>query len=153
MSNIWGIIHQEYHMDDRIFFHLSRTGNRLKTYMKNVFRECGISISPSQMGILFLLIKNTPQSMGELSRILELDNSAVTRLVDNLEKMRFVMRELNPEDRRQYLIAITEEGKKEITKAKKIVREANERIKQDIPENDLAVFLKVMNQICAKFER
>jgi DNA-binding MarR family transcriptional regulator len=135
-------------MDDRIFFHLSRAENRLKTYMKNIFRENNINISPAQIGILFLLMKNNSQSMSELSRVLEIDNSAITRLVDNLEKMNLVKRDLNPGDRRQFLIFLTEEGEKEINKAKKIVRETNEKLKEDIPEGELAVFLRVINKLC-----
>jgi DNA-binding MarR family transcriptional regulator len=137
-------------MDDRIFYHLSRAENRMKTYMKKTFREKNISISPAQIGILFLLMKNNSQSMSELSRILEIDNSSITRLVDSLEKMDFVKRDLKPGDRRQYLIFLTEQGKKEINRAKKIVREANEKIKEDIPEEELAIFLKVINHLCVK---
>ena len=137
-------------MDDRIFYHLSRAENRMKTYMKKTFREKNISISPAQIGILFLLMKNNSQSMSELSRILEIDNSSITRLVDSLEKMDFVKRDLKPGDRRQYRIFLTEQGKKEINRAKKIVREANEKIKEDIPEEELAIFLKVINHLCVK---
>jgi DNA-binding MarR family transcriptional regulator len=140
-------------MDDRIFYHLSRAENRLKTYMKNTFRENNINISPAQIGILFLLMKNNSQSMSELSRVLEIDNSAITRLVDNLEKMKLVKRDLNPGDRRQFLIFLTEEGEKEINRAKKIVREANEKIKEGIPESELAVFLKVIDHLCIKLSK
>lgn len=136
-------------MDDRIFYHLSRAENRMKTYMKKTFRENNISISPAQIGILFLLMKNNSQSMSELSRVLEIDNSAITRLVDSLEKMDFVKRDSNPDDRRQYLIFLTEKGEKEINRAKIIVQKTNEKVKGDIPEEELAIFLKVISQLCA----
>jgi len=137
-------------MDDRIFYHLSRAENRIKTYMRKTFRENNISISPAQVGILFLLMENNSQSMSELSRVLEIDNSSTTRLVDSLEKMDFVKRDSKPGDRRQYLIFLTEKGKKEVNRAKKIVREANEKVKEDIPKKELAIFLKVVNRLCTK---
>jgi DNA-binding MarR family transcriptional regulator len=137
-------------MDDRIFYHLSRAENKIKTSMKKIFRENGINISPAQMGILFLLLKNNSQSMSDLSRVLEIDNSAITRLVDNLEKMKLVKRNSNPDDRRQFLIYLTKEGEKEISRAKKIVRETNEKLKQDISEAELEVFFKVVNHFCSK---
>jgi DNA-binding MarR family transcriptional regulator len=137
-------------MDDRIFYHLSRTENRMKAYMKKAFRENGITISPAQIGILFLLLKNNSQSMSDLSNALEIDNSSTTRLVDNLEKMNFVQRDLNPGDRRQYFIFLTTQGKKEINRAKKVVRGINEKMKEDIPEHELAVFFKVIDHLCTK---
>lgn len=140
-------------MDDRIFYHLSRAENRMKAFMKKTFRDNDISISPAQIGILFLLMKNNSQSMSELSRILEIDNSSITRLVDSLEKMDFVKRDSNPGDRRQYLIFLTEKGRKEIIRAKTIVREANEQMKEDIPKEELAIFFKVINQLCAKISK
>jgi DNA-binding MarR family transcriptional regulator len=134
-------------MDDRIFYHLTRAENRMRSYMKRVFKENGFGISPAQIGILFLLVKNNSQSMSDLSRVLEIDNSAITRLVDSLEAMGFVKRDSNPSDRRQYLIYLTEKGKKEITRAKKIVRETNSKVIKNIPEEDLATFFKVLGQL------
>jgi DNA-binding MarR family transcriptional regulator len=125
----------------------------MKSYMKRTFRENGFSVSPAQIGILFLLVKNNSQSMSELSRVLEIDNSSITRLVDSLEAMGFVKRDPNPGDRRQYLIFLTEEGKREISRVKKIVRETNNKSKKDIPEEELAVFLKVLDQICSNLGR
>lgn len=140
-------------MDDRIFFHLSRVENRLKTYMKKVFKENHIAISPAQLGILLLLLQNDALTMSELSRVLEIDNSAITRLVDALEKMHYVKRAANPEDRRQFRIVITEESVQEINRAKQIVRQTNAKIKESIPEEDLKTFLSVLNTICAAFDK
>lgn len=116
--------------------------------MKKVFKEKGIIISPAQIGILFLLLKNNSQSMSDLSTALEIDNSSITRLVDNLERLNFVKRELNPGDRRQFFISLTGEGRKEINRTKKVVREINGKMKEGIPENELGVFFKVINQMC-----
>lgn len=137
-------------MDDRFFYHLSRTESRMKAYLKKAFRENDIIISPAQIGILFLLLKNNPQSMSDLSNALEIDNSSTTRLVDNLEKMSFVKRDPNLEDRRQYLIFLTDQGEKEINRAKKVVRGINEKMKEGIPEEELAMFFKVIHHLCTK---
>ncbi len=119
-------------MDDRLLFLLSKAHYKLTNYLKLRFKEQGLNISPGQTGILFLLKQQDLRSMSELSRILEIDNSAITRLVDRLEKSGLVRRQSNPADRRQYLIGITGKGMQQISAAQKISNAANDVIRKTL---------------------
>ncbi len=66
-------------MDDQLLFLLSKAQYKLTNYLKLQFKEQGVNISPGQIGILFLLEKQNLRSMSELSNILEINNSAITR--------------------------------------------------------------------------
>lgn len=138
-------------MDNRLLFLLSKAQYKLTNYLKLQFKAQGVNISPGQMGILFLLDQQDLRSMSELSRILEIDNSAITRLVDRLEKSGLVLRQANPQDRRQYMIGITDKGIQQIEKAKIISNAANEKIKEGFSALEIEVFARVMASFDDKF--
>ena len=89
--------------------------------------------------------------MSELSRILEIDNSAITRLVDRLEKSGLVRRQSNPADRRQYLIGITCKGMQQISAAQKISNAANDVIRKGFSDQEIEVFKRVIASVDDKF--
>ncbi|MFX1238055.1 MAG: MarR family winged helix-turn-helix transcriptional regulator [Promethearchaeota archaeon] len=69
------------------------------------------NITPPQLLILRQLWRNDGLPSKELSKITRTSRSTITGVVDTLEKNGFVMRELNPEDRRSWLVKLTKKGK------------------------------------------
>ena len=138
-------------MSDRLFFSLSRIHYRLASYFKNEFKKRGIDMSPGQMGILMVLDRDRETSMGDLSRTLEIDNAAVTRLVDKLEKQRLAERRINPRDRRQMLIAITDAGLHQAQILKGVVQAANRKIEEGFSEAEMEIYGRVNQAILEKF--
>lgn len=138
-------------MEDRLLFLLSKAQYKLTNYLKIQFKVQGVHISPGQLGILFLLDQQDLRSMSELSNILEIDNSAITRMVDRLEKNGLVIRRANPKDRRQYLIGITDKGMQQALKAKDISNAVNDKIKDGFSELEIEVFQRVMASFDHKF--
>ena len=88
--------------DDRLIFLVFTAQLKLKTYLKNVLSEAGVTITPAQSAILFLLKKKNGQTMSELTQVLSIDNSTLTGLVDRLERVGFVKRNAGRLDRRRF---------------------------------------------------
>ena len=139
-------------MEDKLLFQFSRAGHRLKLYIQKQMKSQGIELSPGQAGILFLLNRQDAMKMSEMSGVLEIDNSAITRLVDKLEAAGFVERGMNPQDRRQYLISITEAGRKEMQKMKAVANQTNEIIRQGFSDTEIESFVRVMKSFHEKFK-
>ena len=138
--------------DDRLIYLLTRAQHSLMTHLKHELNAKGNTITPAQAGILFLLRKQG-HTMTKLSRILAIDNSATTGLVDRLEKSGLAHRTANPEDRRTYLIRITEKGKAAIDEAYVTIKQVNEEIKSGFSESEIETFKKILNSVQEKFER
>ena len=138
--------------NDRLIYLISRAQHGLMTYLKKALNAEGVEITPVQAGILFLLRKNA-LTMTELSRTLSIDNSAITGLVDRLEKSSLAKRTANPNDRRTYLIRITDKGKNEIDRAYVIIKKVNEEIKSGFSEDEVETFKKVLNSLLEKFTK
>jgi DNA-binding MarR family transcriptional regulator len=136
--------------DDRLIFLLSKAHNKLQNYIRGQLATAGVKISAVQAGILFLLKERDGRTMTELSQILSTDNSAITGLVDRLERAGFIYRRMPPSDRRSYLICITPDGLEEINKAREIIRRVNEEIKEGFSAVDIESYKKVLNGILEK---
>jgi DNA-binding MarR family transcriptional regulator len=138
--------------DDRLIYLISRAQHSLMTYLKKELNAGGTSITPVQAGILFLLRKNA-HTMTKLSQILSIDNSAITGLVDRLEKSGLAQRTNNPKDRRTYLIRISEKGKAEIDRAYVTIKRVNEEIKSGFSTDEIETFKRVLNGLLDRFAK
>lgn len=139
-------------MTDRLLFMLSKVGSRLTSYFHRELKKEGIVLSPGQIGILLALEQEHETIMGRLAETLEIDNAAVSRLVDKLEKQLLAERRINTEDRRQILIRITYEGLVQAEIVKKLAKAANAKIKDGFTEDEIELFKRVNLGILQKFE-
>jgi DNA-binding MarR family transcriptional regulator len=80
-----------------------------------------------------------------------LENPTVTGLIDRLEKLGYVKRSDHPNDRRVYLVHITEKGNKVANKALPIIKKLNEQIKEGYSKNEIENFKKVLIGAFNKF--
>ena len=139
--------------DDRLIYLIFTAQHRLRMHIRDQLTAAGVKITLEQAGILFLLKAEDGQAMSQLSRLLLLDNSTVTGLIDRLEKSGFVLRKADPKDRRIFLIHITGQGIKEVDKAKPVINKVNEEIKTDFSMEEMESFKKILNSFVAKFKK
>jgi len=137
--------------DDRLIYLIFSAQHKLRAYLKNEMAEAGVSITPAQSGILFLLRKKDGQTMSELSSVLSLDNSTLTGLVDRLERSGFVKRNASAADRRASLVFITDRGGEEIERARVVIRRVNDRIREGFAEGEIESFKKVLRSFFERF--
>lgn len=137
--------------DDRLIYQLFMAQQKLRTYIKNALVTEGVRVTLGQAGILFLLKQNDGQTMTELSKVMGIDNSTLTGLVDRLERSGFVRRKASPTDRRMYRIHITPEGVRESDKAKPVIEGINDEIKSGLSNEEIALFKRILMSLSQKF--
>jgi DNA-binding MarR family transcriptional regulator len=136
--------------DDRLIYLVFTAQNRLRMYIRDELTAAGVKITLVQAGTLFLIEEKNKRAMSELGQLLSLDNSTITGLIDRLD---FVQRKANPNDRRMSLIHITRQGIKEVNKAKTVINQVNEEIKADFSKREIEAFKKILNSFVAKFKK
>ena len=137
--------------DNRFLYLISRSVSRLKYYSIERFNSEGVTVTPSQMGVLFVLSRGKEMTMGEISTLLNVDNSTLTRLADKLEKEGFVERVRDDTDRRISKLRITKKGGAESSKALRITKEINSEITKGFTEPEIKVFVRVLESFFEKF--
>ncbi len=138
-------------LEDRFIFLISKVCQKLIINLQKAFSENGVEVTPVQVGLLFFLQKNDGSSLTQISQGLMLENPTVTGLIDRLEKLGYVKRSDHPNDRRVYLIHITEKGNKVANKALPIIKKLNEQIKEGYSKSEIDDFKKVLMGAFNKF--
>ncbi|MEE8435484.1 MAG: MarR family transcriptional regulator [bacterium] len=108
-------------------------------------------ITTVQAGALMFVGEAGGCLLGDLSRGLHLDNSAITGLVDRLEKKGLAAREPVPGDRRAWRVALTPSGRDAAEKARSVVWVYNESIQDCRPAGDVRGFRRVLEALIARF--
>ncbi len=76
-----------------------------------------MGLSPRAWGVLSTLVESGPLTQIELATATATDRTAMTYLLDELERDALLERVRNPDDRRSYLIHLTPQGKQTQAKA------------------------------------
>jgi DNA-binding MarR family transcriptional regulator len=138
-------------VEDRLIYLISKVFHKLMINLQKAFSEAGVEVTPVQAMLLFYLQKKDGSSLTEISSGLMLENPTVTGLIDRLEKSGYVKRFDHPNDRRVYLVHITEKGRKVANKALPIVKKLNEEIKKGYSKEEIENFKKVLVGAFNKF--
>jgi DNA-binding MarR family transcriptional regulator len=138
-------------VEDRLIFLISKVCQKLIINLQRAFSEGAIEVTPIQVMILFFLQKKDGSSLTQISQGLMLENPTVTGLIDRLEKLGYVKRSDHPNDRRVYLVYLTEKGSMVAEKALPIVKRLNEKIKEGYSKREIEGFKKVLMGAFNKF--
>jgi DNA-binding MarR family transcriptional regulator len=137
--------------EDRLIFLISKVYQKLIIKLQKSFSESGLEVTPVQIGLLFFLQKNDGSSLTQISQGLMLENPTITGLIDRLENLGYVKRSDHPNDRRVYLIYLTEKGNSVANRALPIVKKLNEEIKKGYSREEIEGFKKVLVGAFNKF--
>ena len=106
----------------------------------------GICPELSKQERLFLIRLESPRRMGDLAKVMQALPSTLTTLADGLESQGLIQRQRDPEDRRAWLLELTNEGhaarRKMLERAGLALREAT-----GLPEDDLETFSALLFRI------
>lgn len=100
-----------------------------------------LDITAAQFVVFNTIAKGRGSTIGDLCRVLGYDSGAMTRLLDRIEKKGLVRRVANPDDRRSYLIELTEQSAALVPKARRQVQAVFGELLQGFEERE-AVALK-----------
>jgi DNA-binding MarR family transcriptional regulator len=99
----------EYQLNESVGYLVSR----VKSSMSNLVTQrtmAELGITSTQASILFMVASGKCQLAADLARDYGIDASAVTRLIDRLEKRGLLSRVRSSEDRRVVRLGLTPEG-------------------------------------------
>lgn len=115
------------------------------------FKQNGVDITIEQWSVLYHLWKQDGVNQQELCNATFRDKPSITRLVDNLEKLKLVKRVASKEDRRRNLIYLTDTARKlqdqSMELASQTLNEALEGVKQEDVELCKQVLQKVYDNL------
>lgn len=132
-------------LDEEVGFLTVRTSRQLSQFLTLSLKPYGITIE--QWGVLKRLEKQVLLTQKQLAERSMKDHATLTKILDLLEKRLLIQRLPNPEDRRSFLIEITEKGISLKTELFPFVERVFTEVIDGIEADQLAIYQNVMNQL------
>ena len=121
-------------LQDFLCFKLGSAARSMQKQYNAHCAEFGITIA--QSFILFLLLAEDGLNPKTLAEQLEIDGSAITGLVDRLEKEDLVERKPDLTDRRAFCVFLTGKGRRKAEEVLPAAMEVNNRLKASLSKGD-----------------
>ena len=104
-------------------FMTGKASTAIARRLQKNLKQAGIDITVEQWSVLYHLWKNDGLSQQDLCNATFRDKPSITRLVDNLEKLKLVKRVASKSDRRINQVFLTEAGKELDEKTMKVAND------------------------------
>lgn len=134
-------------MDTKGGFYITQIKQRQERIFEKLLRESGIEISSGQGRILFVLWKNDSLTVGEISRKTSLAKNTVSIVVDGMVQKGILERTVNPDNRRQTIISLTEYARTLKEKYEQVSQRMNHLFYQGFSEEERISFEQYLARI------
>lgn len=122
--------------------------NRLHRMLKQRYAaEADVSLTVEEFILLNMIEAHTDQILQNIAIATGKNKSVVMRMIDSLEGKGLAKRTVNPEDRRENLLSITDHGAEVLSQYRLIENRLSEELLSGIPSEKLAVFFEVADEI------
>ena len=124
---------------------LHKASRQISVYLETHTRDLGLS--PQEGHVLSYLRSYAPTPIGELVRVFGIKQSTFTSLLDRLEEAGLVRREINREDRRSFLVHISEQGIELAERLNRLLEKLEDEIRSLVSPRDIKGFHAVMRAV------
>jgi DNA-binding MarR family transcriptional regulator len=119
-----------------------------------IYRELSVlrhahlhNLNNPECGVLYVLSTGAVTNQLTLGQDLGIDKATIVKIIDKLEQLNFVKREVDPTDRRAKLISITPKGKKILDKISAVKLEVEELIFRDFSKEEKEQLTKLVPKL------
>jgi MarR family transcriptional regulator, organic hydroperoxide resistance regulator len=138
---------KKFILNDSIGFLIGTTGRALAASLNKNLSDEQTGITFEQWTLLVRLWQKDGQSQQEIANCCQKDKTTITRLIDNLEKLHYVVRMEDKSDRRNKLIYLTELGKSMQEKLMPVAEKTIKDARAGISEEEMEVCKNVLRKI------
>ncbi len=107
--------------------------NQKNSYMNIQLKEFGLS--HGQAITLKIIYEENNIKQEDLNKRLQIDKSAVTRILKTLEDKQLIIKKISNEDKRNHILSVTSKGKILYPQIKNVIKETTEVMLKDIDQN------------------
>lgn len=111
-----------------------------------------VGLTPIQWAALLTTLQRPGLDQSTLSREICIDTSTIAGVIDRLESRGLIQRKASPDDRRQRLLYVTEEGQALLTQANVAVMETQEWLMEPLTAGERASFMALMLRVLRAHE-
>ena len=138
-------------------YYLGKTIGKLRGQIYRLQRhryvKASVQLTVEEAILLNMVNERTNQISQNLAQVTGKNKSVVMRLLDSLEAKGLLLRSQNPEDRRENLLTLTDEGEHVVRQYAKIERALSADLLDGAKEEDVEAFFRVADIIQSNAEK
>ena len=128
--------------------------NKLHRLMKQRYAaEAEIKLTVEEFILFNIITAKTDQILQNIAIATGKNKSVVMRMIDSLEEKGLAKRTVNPDDRRENLLSITDKGAEVVTQYQAIEKRLSNELLEGIPAEKVEVFFDVIDRISQRANR
>ncbi len=131
---------------DCIYFLLEVSGDDASQELSRVLQD-KYNIATRHYAILNVLIEEGEMNQQDLAIRVNVNRNAMVQLIDQLEQLGLAKRTVNQKNRREHIIAVTDQGKRVGTQARSAVSEANENYIMKLNNAERKQLITLLNKL------
>jgi MarR family transcriptional regulator, transcriptional regulator for hemolysin len=109
--------------------------------------EAGHELTAVQWVLLANLVLHEGMNQHQIGELLEQDKTATTRLIDALEKKKLAVRVADGRDRRQKILHVTDEGRRQCADLMPLAIKTHKEALHDIPDDEIELCKSVLRRV------
>lgn len=113
-------------------------------------QEAEVKMTVEEFILLNMIKARTDQILQNIAIATGKNKSVVMRMIDSLEEKGLAKRTVNPEDRRENLLSITEKGEEVVCQYQEIEKRLSNELLEGISPEKIATFFEVIEKISQK---
>ncbi|KAA0959167.1 MarR family transcriptional regulator [Planococcus sp. ANT_H30] len=132
-------------LNECINYLLSISQNKVFKHFSKLLEE--YDLTPAQYGVLNCLWRKGKMSPKQIGAMMHLEASTVSGILDKMQKAGFIERSIDPENRRNILVATTKKSKAIQQDVEATTEQLNESVLQFLSDSDKVVLKKSLASI------
>lgn len=122
--------------------------NKLHRLMKQRYAsEAAVQLTVEEFMLLSMIGAKSDRILQDIAVETGKNKSVVMRMIDSLERKGLAQRTVNPEDRRENLLSITESGQHVVAQYQEIEKRLSNELLDGVAAEKIAVFFEVVDEI------
>lgn len=135
-------------------FLISRIRHLSGRWFEKLLKDSGIdAFNGAQGRILYVLWENGTLSISEISRLTSLANTTLTSMLDRMEAQGLITRAVNPQNRRQIQVSLTEKALALRSDYDRVSDDVNDVFFEGFTEAEIRQFEDMLRRIIANYEK
>lgn len=137
--------------EELLITHVGKLRNLLHRVLKLQFAaEADVKLTIEEFILLNMIEMHKDQILQNIAIATGKNKSVVMRMIDSLEQKGLARRTVNPDDRRENLLSITERGAEVLSQYKEIEKRVSAELLSGIPADKIACFFEVADAVSRK---
>jgi DNA-binding MarR family transcriptional regulator len=121
-------------------------------HLQELFNGHGIDLTKEQMIVLKRLHDRDGINQNELAFLTLRNKSSLTRLLNNMQKKKYITRKQSSVDKRVNHIFLTDLGKEIFKRSRPVIKEVLNTMQQNISENEKKQIIEILKKIQINFD-